>query len=164
VDAATGRSRGWLELSADTRPRPIFLQLGLPVRGWAPLLDRLVREARDAEGSIEAWTVALAKSVPELGDIVRTLAQALGGALEPEHRRLVDELLVQVRGTRAFAAIASAPLWEDAPELAAEALAVLAHVLAPAAMHLGDPGPPLGDEIAALRAQLDALCPRGIEG
>lgn len=159
VDPATKRARGWLEISVGTRPRPIFLQLGLPVRGWTPVLDRLAGEARDRGGSLEVWTVALMDSVPELGEIVHTLAQAFGSDLEPEHRRLVDELLVQVRGTRAYRAIAE--LTSAAPKLAPEALAVLAHVLAPVEVHVDAVGPPLGDEIDALRAQIDALCPGG---
>ncbi len=159
LDPTTKRSRGWLELTAETRPRPIFLQLGLAVRGWTPVLDRLADEARDAGGSFEVWMVTLAQRVPQLGEIVHTIAHALGGELAPEHRRLVDELLAQVRTTRPYRAIAGlASLWVGAPTLAPEALAVLAHALAPAAFHLEETRPPLRDEIDALRAQIHALC------
>ncbi len=160
MDPATQRSRGWIELVAAVRPRPIFLQLGLPVRGWAPILGRLADEASDHGASIEAWTASLAQHLPELGEIARTLAHTFGSELEPEHQRIVDVLIAQVRATRAYRAVIATG-GADPPQFVAEAIAVLALVLAPDLAGSEDLGPPLGDEIAALRDQVAALCDGG---
>jgi glutathione gamma-glutamylcysteinyltransferase len=161
LDPATSRARGWIELTAESRPRPIFLQLGLPSRGWAPVLERIAKHAPDPGVSLERWALAMARSVPEIGEIVHTLAEAFGSELEPEHRRLLDELLVQVRGTRTYRALVDlddAKQSLDATALAPEALTILAHVLAPSQLHADAIEGVLGDEIAALRGQIAALC------
>ena len=161
LDPATSRARGWIELAAELRPRPIFLQLGLPPRGWTAVLEHVARRARDPDVSLERWSVTLAQSIPEIGEIVQTLARAFGSDLDPEHRRIVDELFSQVRSTptyRALLDVAVATRNVDATRLAPEALTILAYALAPPELRPDPIEGPLGDEIAALRGQIGALC------
>jgi glutathione gamma-glutamylcysteinyltransferase len=162
VDPATSRSRGWIELVAEPRPRPIFLQIGMPSRDWVPLLQRLTKQARSLDVPLEVWALAMAREVPELADVVRTLAEAFESELEPEHRDLVDQLLAQVRATPTYRALVElAPPTAPTSSLASEALTVLAYVLGSPSIDIAELGPPLADEVAALRRQVAALCSPG---
>lgn len=162
-DEATGKSRGWVSLTARADPRPFFLRLAVPARGWRVLLEDLEREVAGGGGaSVDDWVAALVRLAPMCAEIAEPLAEALKSELAPEHRERNDQILREVRATSAFAMASSMVAEDRGPGgLAPEVIALVAHVLAPE-IRTDALGPALGAEVAALRRQLGALCkPRG---
>ncbi|MFO0553693.1 MAG: phytochelatin synthase family protein [Polyangiaceae bacterium] len=160
IDGDTGRSRGWLWLTAAEDARPLFVTLGVPVAGWRTFFEGLRAEVEEASRHAPAdivWAKALADMAPSLADIVRPAARALHGSLAPEHARAVEALLGEIRNTTTFRAVSTA-LRERAPESAQidpEVVALVALVL------MGDSrtelGPNLEREVCALDRQLKAV-------
>lgn len=153
IDPQSGQSRGWVSLWADSGARPLFLSLGVPTVGWRATLEKL-REAVLAMSSgretLQAWTEVLCRE--DANVLVQPIATALDG-LAPEHAASIDQLLSEVRATKAFRA--AAELVTETRAAAVVAVLALVFVSEPPAQ--GTLGPLLAAEVGALRRQLDAL-------
>lgn len=162
VDPQSGRSRGWVTLSADPGARPLFLSLGVPTVGWRETFEKLrasVRAESQGEESLAAWVEVLGRQ--DASALVQPLALAVD-SLAAEHAANVQQLLGEVQATEAFrlaVAGAAAPGLEPlaSPTRAATIVAVLALVLMREPPSPRELGPLLSAEVAALRRQLDAL-------
>jgi glutathione gamma-glutamylcysteinyltransferase len=155
TDVVTGAPRGWIELTADQRPRPLFVRLVLPDSAWPSTMEAI--RARVLGGaSADALVSDLLSPSSELRGLVFSLAAGLGnGQLAPEHRARAESLLPALRATRAFAAASRASGLSDAPPLAAEIAAVMALAFGRSTESLeGD----LEEEVSALKRQLEVLC------
>jgi glutathione gamma-glutamylcysteinyltransferase len=158
LDSATGHSRGWVSLTANSVPRPVFLRLGSPPAGWRALLREIEQEATGA-GPAEAaqWAGALVRRAAAIATVVQPLSAALHSELAPEHRAYIEQVLSDIRTTPAFDTARAALVDGESSELTAEVVALLVLVLAP---HPRIESLPqlLAAEVTTLRRQVGALC------
>lgn len=162
VDSATGKSRGWVSLTANALPRPVFLRMGAPAQGWRALLHEIEGIATEAGPADAAqWANALVARAATIAHVVEPLSEALHAELAPEHRAHIEQILSEVRRTPAFDQARAALADAKGKELTAEVVALLVLVLAPRS---GSETLPelLGAEVTTLRRQIGALCaPQG---
>ncbi|MFO0618946.1 MAG: phytochelatin synthase family protein [Polyangiaceae bacterium] len=154
VDEATGKPRGWVTLERSDVPRPLFVRLGVPITGWRAILDALRSDVGPSASAV-AWASAIARSEPARAAILAPLAVAMGAELAEQHRTYVDALVLEVRETPEFRA-AMEGMGPSADPRTAAVAAVLGFVLGGTDALLG---PALRTETAAVRRQLEALCP-----
>jgi glutathione gamma-glutamylcysteinyltransferase len=158
LDSATGQSRGWVSLTANSVPRPMFLRLGSPPAGWRGMLQDIEAEAtQSGPAEAEQWAGALVRRASTIATVVEPLSDALHGELAPEYRAHIEQVLREVRATPAFEIARAALAGATDSELTAEVIALLVLVLAP---HPRIESLPqlLSAEVTTLRRQVGALC------
>lgn len=158
IDHATGQSRGWVSLTANTVPRPMFLRMSAPATGWRSLLGEMEAEASESGLTETAqWVAAIVRRSPTIAEVAAPLSEALKGELAPEHHAYIEQVLNDVRTTQAFEEARAALAGASRSELTAEVVAILVLVLAPHP-RLESLPQLLGAEVTTLRRQVGALC------
>jgi glutathione gamma-glutamylcysteinyltransferase len=158
LDSATGQSRGWVSLTANTVPRPMFLRLSAPAAGWRSLLGEIEAEA-SRNGLMESaeWAAAIVRRSQTIAEVAAPLSEALQSEIAPEHRAYIEQVLAEVRTTPAYDEARAALAGTSSSELTAEVVAILVLVLAPHP-RLESLPQMLGAEVSTLRRQVGALC------